>query len=158
MQLTPADLVVKARIKLCTHQPFYGVLAMQLSIRETREIPTFATDGKTIMYNPEFVSELNSRDFNLVIAAVAHEAEHIARLHLLRCGPRDPRLYNIAGDYLINLTLKDCGLPIDTGWLIDEQYRGLSTDEIYDLLKQEQQQQPQPGYGDPLGGHPGCCQ
>jgi predicted metal-dependent peptidase len=164
--MTPADLVAKARIKLCARHPFYGVLAMQMKMVADPTIPTLATDGERILYNPAYITELNGTDFQLVTAAIAHEVEHTARLHTLRCGTRDPATYNIAGDYLINLALIDSGFPLGAGWLRDDKYRGMTTDEIYDLIHKDQkkrngqgqgQGQGQPGAGNPLGGHEGCC-
>ena len=49
----------KTMAKACTHlllrQPFFGALALGLKLVEDSGIKTMATDGKAIIYNPDFV-------------------------------------------------------------------------------------------------------
>ncbi len=84
-ELTPDQYMQKARIKLLSKQPFFGTLAMHLNIREDgNAVPTLGTAMQTILYNPQFVSELAKRDFDLLIAAVAHELGHTYPPHTTR--------------------------------------------------------------------------
>ena len=162
--MTPIQLLAKGRIKLIGKHPFFGTLAMNLLLVENRDIPTLATDTRQIFYNPDFIEALYKKDFDLVMAAVAHEVGHTYLMHPLRVGHRDPTLFNMAGDYVINLQLRDAGFRIDDGWLIDDKYRGMSTEQVYDALKKNQ---PPAGGGSGkgggkgskvLGGDSGCCQ
>ena len=69
---------------------------------------------------------------------MAHECWHVAFQHLSRRNDRDPVLWNVAGDYVINHMLMKAGFQIPTGGLIDAQYdEKWSTDQVYDHLKKE---------------------
>jgi predicted metal-dependent peptidase len=63
---------------------------------------------------------------------------------MLRRGDRDPQAWNVACDYAINQILVDEGIgETPTGNdapLLDEQYRGLSSEQIFDQLSDYQKQ------------------
>jgi predicted metal-dependent peptidase len=58
------------------------------------------------------------------------------RHHTRRAG-RDPRRWNEACDYAINPLLLDAGLKLPEGVLVDNRFRGLSAEEIYNRLTSE---------------------
>jgi predicted metal-dependent peptidase len=66
---------------------------------------------------------------------VAHELLHAGLRHDTRCGNRDPWLWNVACDYVINgwLTEMEVG-DIPPGLLHDPSLRGLSAEEVYDKI------------------------
>ena len=70
------------------------------------------------------------------VALIAHETWHIAFNHLTRVGKRDFRLWNMAGDYVINCMLKNNGYSIHPNWLYDPQFDGWSTEQVYEYLEQ----------------------
>lgn len=127
------DRIIRARTNLLLTQYFWGRLAMMLKMEQTEDVPTLAVDGKRIGYNPNFIMSLND---DLLKSAIAHEIGHCMFNHISRRGARDPRIWNYAGDYAINLTLEKSGFKIGKNWLLDQQYAGMSVDHIYDLLKQ----------------------
>lgn len=66
---------------------------------------------------------------------LAHEMLHAALRHGQRVGPRDPYLWNVATDYVINGWLVELGvgeLPEDV--LYDPALKGRSSEEVYDLI------------------------
>jgi predicted metal-dependent peptidase len=65
----------------------------------TKNIPTAGTDGKRYYWNPEFVLKLNRVGLRIVCA---HEAWHAIYMHPQRRGSRNPKLWNIAVDYIVN--------------------------------------------------------
>jgi len=65
----------------------------------TKSIPTAGTDGKRYYWNPEFVLKLNRIGLRIVCA---HEAWHAIYMHPQRRGSRNPKLWNIAVDYIVN--------------------------------------------------------
>jgi predicted metal-dependent peptidase len=65
----------------------------------TLSMPTAATDGKRYFWNPEFVLKKNRIGLRIV---AAHEAGHAIYMHPQRRGSRNPKLWNIAVDYLVN--------------------------------------------------------
>ncbi|WP_312929039.1 DUF2201 family putative metallopeptidase, partial [Pseudescherichia sp.] len=69
------------------------------------------------------------------VTLLAHEAWHVGLMHPLRRGNRDPEKWNAACDFAINIMLKDLGYHFDANLgLLDEQYRGMSAETIYDKL------------------------
>lgn len=98
---------------------------------DSEEIPTAATDGLKLWWNRKFFESLNkdSRVFVLL-----HELWHVAFLHAHRRGKRDPEIWNIAADYCINGFLVEEGRKCSVKFLHDTRYKGMSTEEIYDLI------------------------
>jgi len=138
---TPASIrIQKARTTLLLDHPFFGSLLFRLKGREHRSIPTMATDGVSLYYNPEFVDTLNSAT---LAGVLAHEVMHPALQHHVRRSGRDSRRWNEACDYAINPLLLDAGLSLPDGVLVDQRYRGMSAEQIYGL--REAEARPQPG-------------
>lgn len=70
----------------------------------TKNIPTAGTDGKRYYWNPEFVLKLNRVGLRIVCG---HEAWHAIYMHPQRRGSRNPKLWNIAVDYIVNGVVMD---------------------------------------------------
>jgi predicted metal-dependent peptidase len=136
---TPASIrIQKARTTLLLDHPFFGSLLFRLKGREHQSIPTMATDGVSLYYNPEFVDTLNSAT---LAGVLAHEVMHPALQHHVRRSGRDPRRWNEACDYAINPLLLDAGLSLPDGVLVDHRFRGMSAEQIYNLREAEAQPQ-----------------
>lgn len=126
--------LVHARIQLLLSQPFFGSLCLRLKMEEG-EVPTMATDGRRIVYNPEFAKQLSAAELEAVLA---HEVMHCALAHHCRRGQRDSRLWNRAADLAINPLLIGNGFRLPTGALIDGAFSGMSAEEIYAELKRKE--------------------
>lgn len=131
------DRITKARVKLLLHHPFFGNLATRLKIVDASDrLPTAAVDGRNLYYNDEFVTKLTDGE---LIFLIAHEVMHCVYEHMLRRNERDPQIWNMAADYVINRGLERDrigdvikAVPI----LLDRKFDGMTTDEVYDdLLK-----------------------
>ena len=86
--LAPASVrIQKARTALLLDHPFFGTLLFRLKGVECRSIPTMATDGVSLYYNPEFVDTLTTAT---LAGVLAHEVLHPALQHHLRRSKRDP--------------------------------------------------------------------
>lgn len=130
---TPAELhIQKARTALLLDHPFFGSLLFRLKGRECRSIPTMATDGVSLYYNPEFVDTLN---LATLAGVLAHEVLHPALHHHVRRSGRDPRRWNEACDYAINPLLLDAGFSLPEGVLVDNRFREMSAEQIYNQLE-----------------------
>lgn len=70
----------------------------------TLNIPTAATDGKRYYWNPKFILKHSHRGLRIVCA---HEAWHAIYMHPSRRGSRNPKLWNIAVDYIVNGTVME---------------------------------------------------
>ena len=126
--------IAKARTTLLLDHPFFGSLLFRLKGRETRSVKTMATDGISLYYNPDFVDTLNA---STLAGTLAHEVMHPALRHHTRRAGRDPKRWNEACDYAINPLLLDAGLSLPEGILIDDRFRGMSAEEIYNRLTSE---------------------
>jgi predicted metal-dependent peptidase len=129
-----ADLLLsKAKIAVMTNMKlaFFSVLMMNMRYRWNEATPYAATNYRTIFLNPVFYATLTpgQRVFLLM-----HEVCHVAFCHNLRRGARDAKRWNYACDYYINLMLCDHGFEWLGMGLLDEQYRGMNAEQIYDLL------------------------
>ena len=126
--------IQKARTALVLDHPFFGSLLFRLKGRECRSIRTMATDGVSLYYNPEFVETLNAAT---LAGTLAHEVMHPALHHHVRRSGRDPKRWNMACDYAINPLLVDAGLNLPEGVLLDNRFRGMSAEQIYNLIDSE---------------------
>lgn len=70
------------------------------------------------------------------IFVMAHELLHAGLQHHERCQGRDPYLWNVACDYVINLWLVEMqvGEYPKIGLLLDAELKGLSAESIYDKM------------------------
>jgi predicted metal-dependent peptidase len=128
-----ANLISASLLRLRMNSPFFGTLAMFARFVPSETIPTAATDGRDIFFNPEFLRSLPSRQQDGVIL---HEVLHAALLHPFRLGVREAKLWNIAADIVVNGTIaqqSSCELP--PGGLRDEKLEHFSVEEVYELLQ-----------------------
>jgi predicted metal-dependent peptidase len=123
--------MTRARASLILDQPFFGTLALRLHMSESDQHKTMATDGRRLIYNPKWV---NSLPIGEVKGVVAHEVMHVVYNHPGRRGAREPGRWNRACDYAINTTLIDAGFELPKGGCIDAQYKGMTADQIYNML------------------------
>jgi len=129
------EKLITARVGLLLKAPFFGSLATRLILKNADDwLPTIATDGRYFYYNSRFVDTMPIRQLEF---GFGHEVLHNVYEHMERVGDRDKQLYNIAADYVVNLDLIDqkIGERITVvEILVDEKYRGMSAEEVYDDL------------------------
>lgn len=127
--------LAKAKTSLMLEYPFWGTLVMNMPFKITDAVPTAATDGKQVLFNPEFCDKQNDEELKFL---VAHEIAHPMFEHTTRRGERDHYKWNQAGDYVINQILTDEGLgKMPEGGLYDpDLYNSCDgvTDRIYNTL------------------------
>lgn len=122
-----------SRARLLLQQPFYGVLLSMTDFIPETVIPTMATDGGKVYYNPEFVMSLNDDE---VFGVLLHEISHCIYMH---CTPkrrmnRDQKRWNVAADFAINWEIKQMNYNLPDGLLIDSKYAEMNAEQIYDDL------------------------
>ena len=103
MRSDVADRIIVARVGLLLRHPFFGNMATRLKVENCDDwCPTAATDGKHLFYTTQFFNALSNKEIEFVIA---HEILHCVFDHIIRREDRNPMLYNIACDYIVNNTL-----------------------------------------------------
>ncbi len=133
-RLNARDKLVKSRVSMLLKYPFWGPLAARLKLEEVEWCKTIATDGRKFYYNADFVSKLSDGE---MVFGFAHELGHIIFDHMVRRGDKDPQVWNMAGDFVINnmLVREGVGTMITTvPILVDRKYEGKTADEVYDEL------------------------
>ena len=140
-----AELAMRrARASLVMDHPFFGSLALKLELKADSGCHDMWTDGRTLSYNPLYVSMLPP---DRLVGAQAHEMLHLACEHHVRRGRRDVRLWNMDGDHAINHVLLDSGFALPDGFLHDPEYAGESADAIYTSLAALQENRVNEGAG-----------
>lgn len=125
--------IKKARLSLLFNQPFWGNLVMALPLQEENTwCTTAAVDGRYIYWNREFFSGLTVDE---IIFVLAHEICHVVYAHLGRRNHRDPMLWNMSTDYVINgmLTQEKLGtMPTKPVTIKDGEHKGSQRVGLYD--------------------------
>ena len=129
-------------------------------------LPTARTNGRDEEYGRAFVDGMSEIEVSFVIM---HECMHKMYQHLTtwrKLYDIDRDLANQACDYVINLELKELdpaeqfiAMPRDKAGknvgLIDTKFRGMSTKQVWDILRKEQDEGKQGGEGKPGDGKGG---
>jgi len=118
--------------------PLLGAIADAFTLVEDAEVcrthgirvAAISPVAAELYVNPRYGLTSGERRF-----VIAHELLHAGLRHDTRAGWRDPWLWNVACDYVINGWLTDMAvgdLPDDV--LYDQALRGLSAEEVYDRI------------------------
>jgi predicted metal-dependent peptidase len=156
------DRIKKSHIAIMQHKVFCsysGILACG-KVYVNDDVPTAATNGWDVKYNPSFVEQHMKSDPELRFL-ILHEAQHKAYRHLQVwhvLHEENAQLANIAADHFVNLSLVDSDagegfikMPA-LGIQPDPKYRGWSVKQIFEDLKANGEGQGQ-GDGDGMDEH-----
>jgi predicted metal-dependent peptidase len=124
-----------ALLRLRVKQPFFGALALFARYEVTKTVATAATDGRTIFINPDFWQPLSPAEQD---GLLLHELLHAALGHCWRRGVRDPQVWNIAADVVINgMILENPDAALPKGGMRDLRLEKFGTEEVYELLQRD---------------------
>lgn len=148
--LTAEQKIERAHVSIMQSKlfRFYSGLTMIGKVEVSDEFPTAGTNGRDVYYGREFISKLNDKQ---TLFVVLHELSHIAWRHTTtwkHLYKEDAMLANCACDFVINLQLldqdpdgKEIEFPTKPDGskigLVDEKYRGMDAQQVFNLLKQE---------------------
>jgi predicted metal-dependent peptidase len=138
-KLTAEQRVQKAHVALM-NDPKYclysGVFMLGTTVVDDK-VPTAYTDGRNTKYGRKFIEKLDDRELR---GLILHENLHKAFRHMTiwdNLWKENPRLANMACDYVINLMIvdsdkdgKNVSLPIDTSGSIDTRVIGEFLSEV----------------------------
>ncbi len=130
-----------ARTRLILDKPFLGAMVLRLPLREADEqwCSTTATDARVIYFNRNYIEQLALSQVQYVLA---HEALHCALSHFARRQNRNRKRWDIACDYAVNMLLASDDLEPPAGALIDAGFDGMTAEEIYPCLDDDDDQEP----------------
>ena len=143
--------VKQAVVNIMLSEPFFGVLVSRLAFSQVPgddpRIHTMATNGRWVKFNEKWTESID--DQKGVTFVIGHEIMHNVYEHggIARVGNRNHTLWGWATDYVINgemielnSTIFGTSLPTingETTGLYDPKYSGMTSEQVYDLLKDE---------------------
>ena len=162
--LTAEQRVAKAAMALNAHRKWVAFVGVSMigdtQVVEAGVLPhdTAATNGRDSWYCREFIDRIRDSDLRFT---QLHEQHHIALEHLTTWEPLvkiDPDIANMAMDHVINVAIMDIDagegfvtLPLgedgEVMCLYDTKYRGMDTQQVFNILYKEKQEE-----GDDDGG------
>jgi len=122
---------VKINLMATPDSAFFTTVAFSLKHEFDDKIPTACTNGYWIKYSPTFFMKQQPDER---LGLMLHETFHVIFNHMGRLLGKDMTKWNIATDYVINLMLVERNFKLPKGALLDYQYKGMSAEEVYDLL------------------------
>ena len=144
----------KTKTFLNKNGAFLAPLMCSMDFKWDDTIPTACTNGLEVRWNPHFFLHL---DEDTRLSVLLHELWHVALLHMVRRGGRDPEIWNIAADIVINNMLDSEGCKFrDCNPWINHDYDGQTTEEVYDaIFVQMPQMCSKPQFTNPQSGESG---
>jgi len=123
-----------ARTRLILDKPFLGALVLRLPIvaADPSWCKTTDTDMKKLYINTDYIQQLSIEETQF---ALAHEALHCALSHFTRRAHRVKLRWDMACDFAINPILIEDGLKPPPHILYLREYSGMTAEEIYPTLK-----------------------
>jgi len=126
------DKISACILRVRRKAPFFGSLALFLEQVLDEQVVTACTDGREVRFNPTFVESLAPAELD---AVMIHEILHAALLHIPRRRERDPHLWNVAADIVVNgIILKQKGLLLPLNPCIDASLENYEVEEVYEIL------------------------
>lgn len=125
-----------ARTQLIIEKPFLGALVLRLPLQaaDTSWCKTTATDARGIFFNAAYIDSLTLEQTKFVLA---HEALHCGLSHFNRREHRVRQRWDIACDFAVNAILVADGLTPPPNALVRAAYNGMSAEEIYPYIKEQ---------------------
>ena len=171
--MTPKAVIENAIIWLIKYKPFYGHMVLNMRLyfgNDTILAGVNVTDAVNLYVNPLMFRELALEE---QVAILEHEVNHVVNTHMNRKGNREHGLFNVACDIAINQFIENhpsreklidilhkvFGTPkIDlekkiSGLHTPEMHKfpkNLTSEEYYELLKEEQKKNGGGGEGDEI--------
>ncbi len=135
----PKERLIKARMQLLMHFPFFGELVMRMVLHESKTagVGTTCVDHKgNLYYNPDWINGFINVEETMF--ELAHEVMHLVQ----RASVRFPnggnhKVWNIAADIKVDTILVDSGLKQSRVSMknmteeLMEKHRGKTTEQIY---------------------------
>ena len=141
------DLIYNVKRKMLAKYPRFGseIAVANIEFKDNLKYHTAATDGKNIYVDPNYFASLSENDR---LFTIAHEIMHIKFMHMFRLKDksgvkRDPELWNIATDAIINANLERDGFTIKEGYVNMPEALDYSAEEFYQKLLQEKEKKEQ---------------
>lgn len=141
------DRVGQIASRITLWEPFLSAIfpLMERRFHEEKGITAY-TNGRIVGFGLDFCEGLNNEELMFLCL---HESMHVILMHIWRRDGRDPALFNIACDAVINRTLlnRKYTMPSE-GVLIDWVTEEMGSEEVYAKLMHDAPKQKQKGKGE----------
>ena len=148
--MTPEERLLRARVAIMRDPRFFAASGVMMdgACKLVDDVPTAATNGRDVLIGRQFIDTLDDETLRFV---VLHEYYHVLFMHMITWShlfKEDAQLANFAADAVINIMLdKTAGSRADgfiRVWkdaILDYQYDGMDTGEVYRALKAQSKQE-----------------
>ncbi len=141
------SIIYNIKRKMLAKYPRFGneIAKANIEFKDNLPFHTAATDGQNIYIDPNYFASLSESDR---LFTIAHEIMHIKFMHMLRLTDKDgkkrnPEIWNIATDAIINANLERDGFTIKEGYANMPEAIQYSAEEFYQILLQEKERKEQ---------------
>jgi len=163
-QLSALNMIERAHVELMNHKDTmeYAGVIMVGKYRVSEDVPTAMTNGVDCIYGDEFIRKLSESDRR---GLIMHENLHKTFQHTFlwkHLYEQNAKIANQACDYVINIIIKDLDkksggfVTLPQGGLYDERFRGMSSQEVFDILMDEREEGGSGGDGEGEDGDEGA--
>ena len=123
----------QTQMRLAARFPFFGVLCLHAEHVVRPEVSTARTDGRRIEYGEAYCAAL---DAPTLMGLMLHEVLHCALSHVPRLRGRDPWVWNVAADIVVNEVVARLapGIRLPAGAVRNATLAALRTEEVYRRL------------------------
>ena len=147
-QLSALNMVERAHVELMNHKDTmeYAGIIMVGKYKVSEDVPTAMTNGIDCIYGDAFIRKLSESDRR---GLIMHENLHKTFQHTFlwkHLYEQNAKIANQACDYVINIIIKDLDkksggfVTLPQGGLYDERFRGMSSQEVFDILMDEREE------------------
>jgi predicted metal-dependent peptidase len=158
--LSPTQRVQRAHVELMGHPDTmeYSSVIMVGKYEVRDDVPTARTNGIDCEYGSAFIKDMADPDLR---GLIMHENLHKVFQHMFlwqHLYEEDGRTANMACDYVINLIIHDISkrtggfVTLPKGGLLDERFRDMDSQTVYNILRQEKDEDGDGGDGGDGGG------
>ena len=144
-ELSALKLIERAHVELMNHKDTmeYAGIIMVGKYKVSDEIPTAMTNGVDCVYGEDYIKSLSESDRR---GLILHENLHKAFQHTFlwkHLYEKNAKCANMACDYVINIIIKDIDessggfVTLPKGGLYDERFRGMDSQQVFDILMEE---------------------
>jgi len=143
--LTPTQKLQRAHVELMGHKDTmeYAAVFMVGKYTVSDKVPTARTNGIDCEYGNAFIKDMGDSDLR---GLIMHENLHKTFQHMFlwqHLYKEDGKTANMACDYVINLIIDDLNkatsgfVTLPKGGLLDERFRGMDSQTVYNILRDE---------------------
>lgn len=162
-QMTALQRIERAHVELMSHKDTmeYAGVIMVGKYKVDASVPTACTNGIDCIYGKAFIESLSESDLR---GLIMHENLHKAFQHTFlwkHLYEQNRRAANMACDYVINLIIADISrdsggfVTLPKQGLLDARFRGMDSQEVFNILMDEQDEDDGDGDGEGEGGEGG---